>query len=195
MTPTTAAAHEVEVLLDHLREAVRLGDPEAITARIKEDLEHFAAHGVLLPERFHRLRPDSYCRRLLHRDPDLGFTAVVMTWGPGQHTALHDHAGIWCVEGVIEGDMEVTRYDLAEETEEGLCRFVEKGYVRAGVGSAGALIPPFEYHVLGNAHPARPALTLHVYGGEMNHCSVFQPLPEDAESRFQRQPRSLCYDE
>jgi predicted metal-dependent enzyme (double-stranded beta helix superfamily) len=191
MTPTTAA-HEVEVLLDHLREAVRLGDPEAITARIKEDLEHFAAHGVLLPERFHRLRPDCYCRRLLHRDPDLGFTAVVMTWGPGQHTALHDHAGIWCVEGVIEGDMEVTRYDLAEEREEGLCRFAEKGYVRAGVGSAGALIPPFEYHVLGNAHPDRPALTLHVYGGEMDHCSIFEPVGEDL---FQRKPRSLRYDE
>ncbi len=26
-----------------------------------------------------------------------------MTWGPGQGTPLHDHAGIWCVEGVVEG--------------------------------------------------------------------------------------------
>jgi predicted metal-dependent enzyme (double-stranded beta helix superfamily) len=193
MTPVTA--HEVEGLLDHLREAVRLGDPEAITSRIKADLEHFAAHGVLLPERFRRPRPDSYCRRLLHRDDELGFTAVVMTWGPGQHTALHDHAGIWCVEGVVEGEMEVTRYDIEEETEEGLCRFVEKGYMRAGVGSAGALIPPYEYHVLGNAHPEKIALTLHVYGGEMDHCSVFEPLDGPNRGRFQRKPRSLCYDE
>jgi predicted metal-dependent enzyme (double-stranded beta helix superfamily) len=192
MTPTTATAHDVEVLLDHLREAVRLGDPEAITGRIKEDLEHFAAHGVLLPERFHRLKPDGYGRRLLHRDPELGFTAVVMTWGPGQHTALHDHAGIWCVEGVLEGEMEVTRFDKIEESAEGLCRFEEKGHMRAGVGSAGALIPPYEYHVLGNAHPERLALTLHVYGGEMDHCSIFEPL---GDRGFKRQPRALHYDE
>lgn len=193
MTPVTA--HEVEALLDHLREAVRLKDPAKITARIKEDLEHFSAHGVLFPERFHRVRKDSYGRRLLHRDDELGFTAVVMTWGPGQHTALHDHAGIWCVEGVVEGEMEVTRYDLAEEAEEGRCRFVEKGYMRAGVGSAGALIPPYEYHVLGNAHPEKVALTLHVYGGEMDHCSVFEPLDGPERGWFQRKPRSLRYDE
>jgi predicted metal-dependent enzyme (double-stranded beta helix superfamily) len=191
MSPLTTA-REVEVLLEHLREAVRLDSTAAITERIKEQLEEFAGHGVLLPERFHQVRPDSYCRRLLYSDPDLGFTAVVMTWGPGQRTALHDHAGIWCVEGVIEGEMEVTRYDRVEETAEGLCRFDEKGYVRAGVGSAGALIPPFEYHVLGNAHPDSVALTLHVYGGEMDHCSVFVPV---GEGRYERQARSLSYDE
>ena len=42
-----------------------------------------------------------------------------MTWGPGQRTALHDHAGIWCVEGVMEGEMEVIRYELLEEGADG----------------------------------------------------------------------------
>ena len=40
---------------------------------------------------------------------------VVMTWGPGQKTALHDHAGIWCVECVVDGNMEVAQYDLMSE--------------------------------------------------------------------------------
>ncbi|HTQ80689.1 MAG TPA: cysteine dioxygenase family protein [Thermoanaerobaculia bacterium] len=188
---TTSTAPEVQTLLEHLRAAVCLRDPQAITERIKGDLEEFAGHGVMLPERFHRTKPGSYCRRLLHRDPELDFTAVVMTWGPGQRTALHDHAGIWCVEGVIEGEMEVARFDLVEESA-GVCRFADKGSVRAGVGSAGALIPPFEYHILGNAHPETLALTLHVYGGEMDHCSVFAPLGED---RYERQSRRLSYDE
>ncbi len=90
------------------------------------------AEGLLLPE---SLPPASgrnrYCRRLLYRDPELGFTAVVMTWGPGQQTALHDHAGIWCVEGVIEGKMEVTRFELLEELESDLCRFAEREQARA----------------------------------------------------------------
>ena len=38
-----------------------------------------------------------------------------MTWGPGQGTPLHDHAGMWCVEGVLEGRIEVARYDLLDE--------------------------------------------------------------------------------
>lgn len=196
-----AVPQEVELapLIDRLRDAVRLGDVEAITHRIKEDLEAFIpAEGLRFPERFRKVRPDSYARRLLHRDPDLGFTAVVMTWGPGQRTALHDHSGIWCVEGVVEGEMQVTRYDLEAEEDGGLYDFAVRDSVHATAGSAGALIPPYEYHVLANSQPDRIALTLHVYGGEMDHCSVFQPVagatgPQGG--RYSRCEKALSYDE
>jgi predicted metal-dependent enzyme (double-stranded beta helix superfamily) len=189
----SSVAVDVEPLIENLRAAVRLRDTAAIAARIKDDLENFIpASGLRLPERFRRTRGDSYCRRLLYRDPDLGFTALVMTWGPGQRTALHDHAGIWCVEGVVEGELDVTRYQLLEESAGGFCRFEEQGSVRARAGSAGALIPPFEYHVLANAHPDRLALTLHVYGGEMDHCSTFMPEPG---GHYRRQAKQLSYDE
>jgi predicted metal-dependent enzyme (double-stranded beta helix superfamily) len=189
----SSAAIDVEPLIESLRAAVRLRDTAAIAARIKDDLESFIpAEGLRLPDRFRSTRRDSYCRRLLYRDPELGFTALVMTWGPGQRTALHDHAGIWCVEGVVEGELEVTRYQLLEETAAGLCRFEEKGSVRARAGSAGALIPPFEHHVLANVDPNRIALTLHVYGGEMDHCYTFLPEPD---GRYRRQAKQLGYDE
>lgn len=183
----------VDPLIDRLREAVLLGDVAAITERIKSDLESFIpAKGLTLPERFRQARPDRYARRLLYRDPDLGFTALIMTWGPGQRTALHDHAGIWCVEGVVEGNMEVTRYELTEEVGDELCRFVERGKVPATAGAAGALIPPFEHHVLANARPDRASLTLHVYGGEMNHCDIFEPVGDDL---YRRCTKTLSYDE
>src|SRR5690242_13108249 len=106
----------VEPLIERLREAVRLGDETAIANRIKSDLESFIpAEGLILPDRFRQAKPDSYARRLLYKDDELGLTALVMTWGPGQRTALHDHAGIWCVEGVLEGAMEVTRWELLAE--------------------------------------------------------------------------------
>ncbi|MEA2600753.1 MAG: 3-mercaptopropionate dioxygenase [Acidobacteriota bacterium] len=182
----------MDPLIDRLCEAVRLGEVHAITERIKDDLESFIpARGLTLPERFRQARPDRYARRLLYRDGDLGFTAVVMTWGPGQRTPLHDHAGIWCVEGVMEGEMEVTRYELLAEEAGGLYRFAERDSAQARAGSAGALIPPFEHHVLGNAQPDQVALTLHVYGGEMNHCDVFQP----EGSLYRRCSKQLSYDE
>ncbi|HEV8582695.1 MAG TPA: cysteine dioxygenase family protein [Thermoanaerobaculia bacterium] len=182
----------VDPLIDRLREAVLLGEIAAITERIKSDLESFIpAEGLKLPERFRQVKPESYARRLLYRDPDLGFTALIMTWGPGQRTALHDHSGIWCVEGVVEGAMEVTRFELTDEVEEGVYRFVERGAVAASAGSAGALIPPFEHHVLANALPDRASLTLHVYGGEMDHCHIFEPVGGDL---YRQCVRTLAYD-
>jgi predicted metal-dependent enzyme (double-stranded beta helix superfamily) len=182
-------------LLARIDEAVRLRDPDTITHRIKGELERaIRSRAVDLPARFHAVRPDGYARRLLHRDDALGYTAVVMTWGPGQRTPLHDHAGIWCVEGVVEGRMDVTQCDLVQEEREedagvAAYRFEEKGCVHAAVGSAGCLIPPFEYHILANALD-EPSITLHVYGGEMTTCHVFVPI---AGGRYMREERPLCY--
>ncbi|HYH47680.1 MAG TPA: cysteine dioxygenase family protein [Thermoanaerobaculia bacterium] len=186
----TQAVHGVDELIGKLAAAARLGDPAAITERVKDELEAMLGNGGLaLPERCRETRTDRYARHLLHSDP-AGWSAVVMTWAPGQRTPLHDHAGLWCVEGVIEGRMEVLRYELLDE-DEGICRFAPRGRLVAGVGEAGALIPPYDYHVLGNSQN-RTSLTLHVYGGTMDHCSVFEPLGEDL---FRRRVRTLVFDD
>jgi predicted metal-dependent enzyme (double-stranded beta helix superfamily) len=184
----------VDPLIEQLREAVRLGEVRAITARIKDTLESFIpSEGLIFPERFHRVKPEGYSRRLLYRDPELGFTALVMTWGPGQRTALHDHSGIWCVEGVLEGEMAVQRFELLEEPAPGVFHFAAREVLGATAGSAGALIPPLEHHILSN--PGRDlSLTLHVYGGEMDHCTVFEPIDEPA-GLFRAQVKTLSYDE
>jgi predicted metal-dependent enzyme (double-stranded beta helix superfamily) len=177
--------------------AVALPTAERTTAAIKRILsDAIRDGGVPLGERFFVARPDCYARRLLHRDPATGWTAVVMTWGPGQGTLLHDHAGMWCVEGTVHGEMEVVQFELAERTgagEEERYRFVPRGRVRALPGASGALIPPFEYHVLGNARADAVSVTLHVYGGEMNRCHVFEPV--DGAEWHRRVERPLAYDE
>jgi len=182
---------DLTALIHHLDDAVRLGGPAAVTGRIKQELER-AIHDrrVSLPDRFRVTRPEGYARRLLHRSDDLGYTAVVMTWGPGQKTPLHDHAGIWCVEGVVEGRMDVTQFDLIA-TGAGRYRFEARGCVHAEVGSAGCLIPPFEYHILANPTDT-PSITLHVYGGEMTSCHVFEPQPDGT---YLRRDKPLCYND
>jgi predicted metal-dependent enzyme (double-stranded beta helix superfamily) len=181
-----------EHLIEVLDRAVQAGEVHAITSQLKHELESLTREGrIQLPARFHVVKPDGYARRLLHRDDRLGYTAIVMTWGPGQRTALHDHAGIWCVEGVVEGRMEVTRFDLVDQSD-GTYEFDEKARVVASVGSAGSLIPPFEYHILANAQPDRPSMTLHVYGGEMTSCHVFE---RRRDGRYERRTKTLGYDE
>ncbi len=160
-------------LIDRMSSAVRLKNPAVVTKQIKKDLEELIQNGQLnLPSEFKIPQSSCYARRLLHQDEELGFVIVAMTWGPGQKTQLHDHAGIWCVEGVIEGEMSVTQYELIEK-KKNLFKFVKRDVIRAGVGGAGALIPPHEHHILANALKDQPSVTLHVYGGEINRCNVF----------------------
>jgi predicted metal-dependent enzyme (double-stranded beta helix superfamily) len=181
-----------ESLRPALDEAITAGDATAITHQIKGILEDvFRGQGLALPPRFGVTLPDTYARRLLHRDPAGRYSVVVMTWGPGQKTGLHDHAGIWCVECVVDGKMEVTQYALVSEAGD-FFRFSEQSRVTARRGSAGCLIPPFEYHTLGNAQPDRASVTLHVYGGEMNHCHVFEP---SGAGEYRRVTRPLAYND
>jgi predicted metal-dependent enzyme (double-stranded beta helix superfamily) len=179
-------------LVSRLEAAVAADTPQAITARVKADLEDLLGRGALVfGERFHVTRPDCYARRLLYKDPADRFTAVVMTWGPGQGTPVHDHGGLWCVEGVVEGEMAVTQYDVRAEGEMFRVRPVGEP-LRAGVGTAGRLIPPTDFHVLANARPDGASLTLHVYGGNLDGCRIFQPA---AGGLYQQSVRALSYHE
>jgi predicted metal-dependent enzyme (double-stranded beta helix superfamily) len=181
---------EFDALKPRLDRAVEAPDVTATAHQIKAALQDvLRRQGLKLPERFHTSRPDTYARRLLHRDPDGRYTVVVMTWGPGQKTALHDHAGIWCVECVVDGEMEITQYDLISD-DDGNYRFSRQNCVAATRGAAGCLIPPFEYHILANARPDRSSITMHVYGGEMDHCHVFEP---SGDGVYRRVTRRLSY--
>ncbi len=171
-------ASSLDSLIGGLDGAVRQRDVQQITSSIKETLQsECRCSAIRLPERFLRPNLDCYARRLLHRDPSLGYTVVVMTWGPGQQTPLHDHAGIWCVECVVQGELSVIQYDMTC-SEDGRYRFRQQRSIRAGVGDAGCLIPPFEYHVLSNQLEHQTSISLHVYGGEMDHCHAYKPLAE-----------------
>src|SRR5687768_9786789 len=175
-------------LIDRLNAAVDETTPEAITRRVKADLEDLLGRGALtLPARFKTPRTDGYARRLLYQDPGNRFTAVVMTWGPGQGTPVHDHGGLWCVEGVMEGEMVVTQYDVTPDGDTFRVRPVGEPLI-AGVGSAGRLIPPTDYHVLANGQRHGTSVTLHVYGGNLDGCRIFTPA---GDGRYAQTVRAL----
>jgi 3-mercaptopropionate dioxygenase len=180
----------IDEVLKHRLDAVIHGEPKAsVPEMVKAVLIDSLKSGSLaLPAHFKQPVEGSYARRLLHRDEAGQYTIVVMTWGPEQKTALHDHAGIWCVECVVDGNMEVAQYDLVSEHDDRF-RFEQRSRVIAGRGSAGCLIPPFEYHTLANA-ASTPSVTLHVYGGEMDHCHVFEPA---ADGSYRRVRKDLAY--
>ena len=127
----------------------------------------FGAPGFFAPR-----RSDRYARRLVWNDPEGRFVVVAMTWGPGQGSPLHDHAGLWGVEVVVSGTMRETGYRLVERDASGRYRFTRERESLSTAGMVGVLVPPLEYHAFENAGTT-DAHTLHVYGGDLERCLSF----------------------
>ena len=167
-------------------EAVALGDPHAITGTLSRSLSRLIAEQrVRLPSAVFEADESHYARRLLHLSEEHGYSVIAMTWAPGQGTRIHDHAGLWCVEGVWSGALEVTPYDLVEEIGDE-ARFRPQATIHAGCGSTGSLIPPFEYHTIRNADPSEIAVSVHVYSRAMERCTVFEPLRGEWHRRLEQ---------
>ena len=163
------------LFLDTVDDAVRSGDRHAVTGTLRNALCGLIRNpDIRLPACVHAPVQERYARRELYRSPEHGYSVVAMTWGPGQGTPLHDHSGLWCVEGIWLGELEITQYELLERAGDHY-RFRAAGGVRAGIGSAGSLIPPHEYHTIHNPSSDRIAISLHIYQAEMSGCRRFVP--------------------
>jgi predicted metal-dependent enzyme (double-stranded beta helix superfamily) len=165
-------------LINAIDQAVSRGDHLAITAALRMALcESIRDEEIALPECVMEPLSERYARRVLYNSPTHGYSVIAMTWGPGQGTAVHDHSGMWCVEGVWHGRLEVTLFELVDQVDDRY-RFVPAGTMDAGAGSAGSLIPPHEFHSIRNPSDRAVAVSLHVYQRPMESCGVFESASE-----------------
>lgn len=180
-----------DALLAVIEAAYGQPDGEGLTRTLRDGLcKLIKDKAVALPECVFEPVEGHYARRELYACPERGTTIVAMTWAPGQGTPIHDHCGLWCVEGVWQGQLEITRYEL-EETDGDRARFSTHETLMAGTGSAGSLLPPHEYHTIRNPKDDAIAISLHVYQKAMGECATFTPL---GEGWYQRGKKQLCLD-
>ncbi len=182
-----------QLLLDGIDDAMQAADAASIVARIQQVLQHAITDPhIRLPASVHAPVSAHYARRELYRSAAHGYSIIAMTWGPAQGTPLHDHDGLWCVEGVWHGELDITPYRLLEQAGERF-RFAPRGSLRGCRGSAGNLIPPDEYHTLRNVRSDATAISVHVYERSMQRSHVFEPV-SDAPQWYRRQSRTLTLD-
>lgn len=111
------------------------------------------------------LRPGRF---ICHRDQTYGFVVMILAWGPGDGTPIHDH-GIWGVEGVLEGALTVTDYNDSEVAPEPLLQKI------IGPGATMSNLPPKrDVHRVQNCARGL-SLSLHIYGREITGNRIFVP--------------------
>lgn len=182
-------------LIQAIDSAVNKDSTPAITDSLRNSLcKLIQSQEIKLPACVFETAENRYARRELYHSDEYGYCVVAMTWAPGQGTPIHDHCGMWCVEGVWSGALEVVQYEQlpAAAGQDGLYRFQPVGSIQAGPGSAGSLIPPHEYHTIRNPSDDTVAVSLHIYSGNMTHCAVFQPA--EGDHCYQRSDRKLSLD-
>ncbi|NII09489.1 cysteine dioxygenase family protein [Oleiagrimonas sp. C23AA] len=112
----------------------------------------------------------------LHRLPladpaDTGYSVLLIVWPAGYTTPIHDHDGLWGIELVLDGVLEVTSYQLTTSAQPQL---VHKDTTVLGIGDHTMFSGADYAHQCRNASLHRTALSLHVYGGDLQRYQVFQ---------------------
>lgn len=178
-------------MIQRIDNAINGDCPYEITTCLRRALvECIADPGIRLPDCVFEAIPGHYARREVYTHPSRGFSVIAMTWGPGQGTPIHDHDGMWCVEGVWSGCIEVVSYQLVDQRAD-LYRFEDVGTIVAGCGSAGSLIPPHEYHTITNTDAEKTAVSVHIYKNAMETCNLFE---EQENGWYRRHAKALELD-
>lgn len=112
---------------------------------------------------------DGYRRLAAGEVPGLWWAALI-AWPPGHATPIHDHGGLWGVEVVLDGILELEAFAL-----DGLEPVPDRAGSRVlGHGDAGMFEGPGYAHRCRNLSTRQPALSLHVYGAELACYRAFQ---------------------
>jgi uncharacterized NAD(P)/FAD-binding protein YdhS/predicted metal-dependent enzyme (double-stranded beta helix superfamily) len=125
-------------------------------------------------------RADAYSRRCVVRRE--GYELLVLTWGPGQGSAAHDHSGSLCGLKVLEGTLTEQLYELGQD-----------GNVRATTrvrGTTGQIVadPGVAIHALANTGSSDERLvTVHLYAPPLPEVRRYAVATEPPAAAFVRQ--------
>ncbi|MBI4635259.1 MAG: cysteine dioxygenase family protein [Candidatus Rokubacteria bacterium] len=161
-------ATQTYTLAEFIADLTRITSTEtsgsAIAQRVAPLLGQLVKHPDAIPPEFRR-RPGSgkRGRYMLHRAPDFNVTAVV--WGPGDTAGAHNHE-TWGVIGVIENEIQETRYRVTEGADGGRARVEVAKVFRHGPGAVSLLTPGDEVHAMHNVTD-RDTVEIHVYGKDL----------------------------
>jgi Predicted metal-dependent enzyme of the double-stranded beta helix superfamily len=180
-------------LIEQLDRAVQAGNAGEVAAAVERVLlDAIADPGIELPSVIREPVEGHYARREIYRSAAHGYSVIAMTWAPHQGTPLHDHDGLWCVDGVWQGDLQVTQYELLEEQPQ-RARFRVVGTIPAGPRQCRQPDPAARIPRAAEPQRRHRGGVGARYQAPMEHCTVF--LPEGGDGWFRREEKLLLVDD
>ena len=134
-------------------------------------------------ESFVHFDKNKYTRNLIGLGRDDRFGLMILAWGPGQKSPIHDHDGSHCIMRVLKGTLIETLYkrcgsdeidsdsswsavekpDHYEKTRETILETDETAYIHDKIG----------WHRVSNASAHEPAISLHLYAPPIEKCKTY----------------------
>ena len=137
-------------------------DATAITERVAPLLGELVRNPDAIPSQYRRSPDGQRGRYMLHRAPQFNVTAVI--WRPGDRAGAHNHE-TWGVIGVVDNEIEETRYRVTETGGE-RAKLQTLSVKRYPAGAVSRLVPGDEVHGMYNP-TERDTLEIHVYGRDL----------------------------
>jgi len=154
--------HALRNFVDAAESLIRRGrEPEDTVPAIEPLLRRLVREPDWLEEKYRRAIPSkAYAQYLLYRPADHAFSVVSFVWNPGHGSPIHDHC-TWGVIGQYEGEEEESRFRILNN------RLEPIGVALARPGDVSHVYPPSrDIHQIIN-RSARPAISIHIYGGDI----------------------------
>ena len=106
------------------------------------------------------------------------FNLMVLCWGEGHGSAIHDHADAHCVMKILQGELCETRYEWPKKCKENFdteepeeLRELERNTL--GLNEICYINDSLGLHRVENPSAVNPAVSLHLYSPPFSSCSVF----------------------
>ncbi|KAH0952013.1 hypothetical protein HN011_006183 [Eciton burchellii] len=103
------------------------------------------------------------------------FNLMVLCWGEGHGSAIHDHANAHCVMKILQGKLCETRYawPSKSDAEKGVEKLRELERNTLGMNEICYINDSMGLHRVENPSAINPAVSLHLYSPPFSECSVF----------------------
>ncbi|XP_078482905.1 cysteine dioxygenase type 1-like isoform X1 [Ciona intestinalis] len=136
-----------------------------------EDVKSYLSSYVAKDEEWKHLAkfdPHRYTRNLI--DEGNGkFNLILICWGGGQRSCIHDHSDAHCFMKVLQGDLTETKFEWPENDQAPMIpcgnEYVQRdevAYINDSIG----------LHRVGNSSES-PACSLHLYSPPFQDCQTF----------------------
>lgn len=146
-------------------------------ARVTRLLADYAASGATDWRRFALFEANYYSRNLIRRS-DL-YELIVLCWGPGQRSPIHDHSHQRCWMGVLDGRVKETIYRVQEGPQASAVQGPAREFVTGGVAY---IVDDMGWHRI-EPTGSGPAVTLHLYSRPIRECQIFDEASGTVQSK------------